>query len=64
MRKLLPQWAPRVPKSKIKRLYELDAKGIYDDELLDDVGYALFARCQSFITACQATSGSGLLPGL
>ena len=55
--KLLPQWAPRISKSKIKRLYELDARGIYDDELLDEVGYALRSRCQSFISACQAAAG-------
>lgn len=60
--KMLPQWASRVQKSKIKHLYELDAKGIYDDKLLDEVGYALYARCQSFITACQATSGSASCP--
>ena len=54
---ILPKWAQRVAKSKIKQLYELDAKGIYDEDLLDEVGYALYARCQSFIEACRATSG-------
>ena len=29
---MLPAWAPRVPQAKIRRLYELDAQGIYDDE--------------------------------
>jgi hypothetical protein len=33
-----PQWAKKVPPEKIKRLYEQDAKGIYDEELADDVG--------------------------
>jgi ribosomal protein S27AE len=56
--KHLPQWAPRVKKEKIRRLYELDAKGIYDSELLNDVGYALLARCDSFITACRAREGT------
>jgi ribosomal protein L37AE/L43A len=60
--KVLPQWAPRVPKSKIKRLYDLDAKGIYDWALIDDVGYSLRSRCKSFITACQATSGKASCP--
>lgn len=60
--KILPQWTSRVQKSKIKRLYELDAEGICDDELLDEVGYALYSRCQSFITACQATLGEVSCP--
>ena len=51
--KVLSQWAPRVQKSKIKRLYDLDAKGIFDDEFLDEVGYALRSRCWSFISARQ-----------
>ncbi len=53
----LPQWAPRVKKEKIKRLYELDAKGIYDSELLDEVGYGLLARCESFLIANRAREG-------
>jgi len=38
---LLPRWAPRLPPGKIQRLYELDALGIQDDYLVDEVGYAL-----------------------
>ena len=53
----LPTWAPRVGQSKIRRLYETDAKGIYDEELIDKVGYALLARCESFITANCARAG-------
>jgi len=54
----LPQWAPRIKKEKIRRLYELDAKGIYDSELLDEVGYGLLARCESFIIASNSRKGS------
>lgn len=54
----LPQWAPRVKKEKIRRLYKLDAQGIHDQELLDDVGYGLLARCESFVIACRAREGS------
>ncbi|MEE4193899.1 MAG: hypothetical protein V2J07_01750 [Anaerolineae bacterium] len=54
----LPQWAPRVKKEKIKRLYELDAQGIYDSELLDEVGYGLLARCESFLIANRARKGN------
>jgi len=58
----LPKWAQRVAKSKIKQLYETDAKGIYDEDLLNGVGYDLYARCQSFIEACRATSGEVICP--
>jgi len=58
----LPQWAPRVPQHKIRRLYELDAQGIYDDELIQEVGYALRARCQGFIEACEAWAGCARCP--
>jgi len=53
----LPRWARRVPKRKIRQLYETDAQGIYDLELINEVGYALLARCESFITANQARAG-------
>ena len=52
-----PAWAPRVRRHKIRTLYENDAKGICDEALIDDVGYALLARCQSFIAANQARGG-------
>ena len=48
---LLPQWSPRVKKHQIKRLYEDDARGIHDEELLEEVGYTLLCRCESFIAA-------------
>jgi hypothetical protein len=41
------QWAPKVPRHKIRRLYENDARGILDADLIDEVGYALYARCES-----------------
>jgi ribosomal protein L37AE/L43A len=58
----LPEWAPRVAQAKIRRLYELDALGIHDEDLLDEVGYALLARCRSFITANQAVAGQATCP--
>lgn len=53
----IPTWAPRVPQARIQRLYELDARGIYDEELLDEVGYGLLARCRSFLEANEARAG-------
>lgn len=58
----LPQWAPRVKQHRIRRLYETDARGICDEELIDEVGYALSARCASFIAAVQATRGHAACP--
>ncbi len=55
--KTAPTWAPRVAQREIRRLYETDAKGIYDDVLIDEVGYGLLARCESFIDANEARSG-------
>ena len=41
------QWAPKVRRFKIRQLYENDAQGIVDEELIDEVGYALYARCEA-----------------
>jgi hypothetical protein len=58
----LPVWAPRVPQWKIRRLYEDDAAGLHDEDLLDDVGYSLLARCESLIAACAAVNGLARCP--
>jgi len=58
----LPRWAPRVAPERIRRLYELDAHGIYDEDLILDVGYGLLARCESFITAVAASQGRVTCP--
>lgn len=60
--KILPQWAPRVPQSSIRRLYQNDAQGIYDPDLIDAVGYALRSRCQSFLDAMAAVQGRAPCP--
>lgn len=51
------QWAPRVPPRKILRLYETDARGIIDEELIDEVGYGLLARCESIRIVSDAYRG-------
>ncbi len=43
------QWNPKVPRAMIRRLYETDARGIVDEELIDEAGFALYARCQSIL---------------
>ena len=59
---ILPTWAPRVKPFLIRRLYESDAHGCLDDELLDEVGWALYARCVSFVKACEAKQGRAHCP--
>jgi predicted RNA-binding Zn-ribbon protein involved in translation (DUF1610 family) len=48
--KIKPRWGPRVPQHKLRLLYEQMASGRVDDELLDDVGITLYARCKSILT--------------
>ena len=43
------QWNAKVPQPKIRQLYENNARGLVDDELIDDVGFALYTRCQSIL---------------
>jgi ribosomal protein L37AE/L43A len=57
-----PVWSPRVPKYKIRKLYTQDAIGIHDSELADEVGFALMARCESFLEANQAVQGEVVCP--
>jgi hypothetical protein len=52
-----PEWAPRVRMEKIRRIYQNDARGILDEELLDDVGITLYCRCESILDASDAALG-------
>jgi hypothetical protein len=56
------RWARRVRPETIRRLYTLDAKGIVDDELIDEVGYALYARCLSIQVVMRAHFGRATCP--
>jgi hypothetical protein len=42
---------------KIRRLYEGDALGMLDAELLDDVGHAIYIRCQDILEISAAQRG-------
>ncbi|MCL1793091.1 MAG: hypothetical protein FWG34_04395 [Oscillospiraceae bacterium] len=55
-----PKWAKKVPPEKIKRLYEQDAKGIYDEELIDDVGICLYARVDSMLMVTSSNLGKAV----
>ncbi len=57
-----PTWARRVPQHKIRLLYRSDAQGIVDEELIDDVGYSMYARCESILTVTRAMKGTVVCP--
>jgi hypothetical protein len=57
------RWAPKLRPEKLRRLYETDARGIVDDELIDDVGYTLYSRCGSILTVTEAFHGRVKCPG-
>jgi hypothetical protein len=54
---VLPVWAPRVRKKLIARLYESSGRHEVDEELIDEVGYALMARCKSMLDVESANDG-------
>ena len=56
------QWAPRVSRATIRRLYENDARGIVDEELIDEVAFGFHARCESVINATEAARGRAACP--
>jgi len=60
---LIPVWAPRVKQHLVRRLYESDAQGMRDEELLGEVGWGLYSRCKSFIEANAAVNGRAACPG-
>lgn len=53
----IPIWSPKVSQSKIKRLYISDAQGIIDEELLNEVGWELWSRCDSILSVTAAHYG-------
>lgn len=48
------KWAPRVKQARIRHLYRFTGMGIYDEDALDDVGTALFARSVDIATVADA----------
>jgi hypothetical protein len=51
------EWAPRVSLAKIRELYINEARGTCSDELLEEVGFGLFARCASILEFSEALDG-------
>jgi ribosomal protein L37AE/L43A len=44
-----PRYAPKLPVALIARLYRSDALGLRDDQLVEDVGWRLHARCRDVL---------------
>jgi hypothetical protein len=42
-------WSPKIRPEKLWALYQSDARGMLDEDLLTEIGYGLFARCQSIL---------------
>ena len=51
------RWSRRVSRDKIRRLYQSDAQGMLDQELLHDVGYGIYVRCQDLLEVSEARRG-------
>ena len=47
-------WAAQVSLSKIRRLYLRESQGICEDELVDEVGWSLYFRCESILEFTEA----------
>jgi hypothetical protein len=43
------EWSPRLAKADLLRLYQSDADGLPDEELLEDVGLTLYLRCSDIL---------------
>ncbi len=53
----VPPQLTEVPQVKIQKLYENDAIGLLDEDLLDDVGCSLYARCESILMVTESSYG-------
>jgi ribosomal protein L37AE/L43A len=53
----LPVWSHRLRKAQIERLYRSCGQGRLDEELIDEVGFSLLARCESMLQVSEAMRG-------
>jgi hypothetical protein len=49
-----PKWNPRASRFKIARLYNSDAAGIYDEELVDEIGITILCRIEDCLKITKA----------
>ncbi len=50
-------WSPRVSRQKIRLLYEKDAQGIVDENLINEVAFSFYARCSDILTITESSKG-------
>jgi hypothetical protein len=51
------RWSGKVAPHKIRRLYDCDARGMLDEDLLNDVGYGIYACCRDIVELAEARRG-------
>ena len=52
------RWSERVDPIDIRRLYESDAIGRLDEDLLNEVGFGIYARCVDMLEVSDAFKGT------
>lgn len=58
----LPDWAPKIRRTQIEKFYRVSGLGIIDEEIIDDLGYSLYARCESVVQVHDAMNGKVACP--
>jgi len=54
-------WCKKVPRNHLLRLYQSDANNLLDEELLEDVGLAFYARCMQAKEAYAAMNSGNII---
>jgi len=57
-----PVWAGRIPRWKIAQLYANDAAGLPDEDLIDEIGTSLYARCEAMMAVTETREGKAVCP--
>ena len=55
-----PSWPPRIQQAKIRRLYESEASGLLDEDLLNEVFIDLVLRCKAMLLVTTAHHGGAV----
>lgn len=55
-------WSPRLSKAKLRQLYQSDAGGLLDLDLLEEVGFCLLQRCRDILAISEAKQGRVACP--
>lgn len=57
MGKLRIKWSQRLPLLKLRKLYESEASGAIDEDLLEDVAVTLYLRCKDIVAVDKSRNG-------